>query len=271
MAKCLTLNTHSWMEVNALKKLFDLAEHIFREKYDIICLQEVNQSISSPLAKSSPNYHPIEGTPALHQDNFALQLVHYLNLQGLHYHWTWAYNHIGYSKYHEGVAILSLKPLKPNDILVSAVDDETDYHTRRALVAETTLNDKVVTVVSLHLSWFEKGFAEEWKRLETTLLEVETPLLLMGDFNNPTGNQGYELVLNSPLALKDSHQIANHVFGDYTIMADIDGWEGNKKALKVDHIFTSEDLSISSSQVVFEGGEAPVVSDHYGLEITLNL
>ncbi|MFD3049855.1 exodeoxyribonuclease III, partial [Streptococcus agalactiae] len=54
MAKCLTLNTHSWMEVNALKKLFDLAEHIFREKYDIICLQEVNQSISSPLAKSSP-------------------------------------------------------------------------------------------------------------------------------------------------------------------------------------------------------------------------
>ena len=34
MAKCLTLNTHSWMEVNALKKLFDLAEHIFREKYD---------------------------------------------------------------------------------------------------------------------------------------------------------------------------------------------------------------------------------------------
>lgn len=59
MAKCLTLNTHSWMEVNALKKLFDLAEHIFREKYDIICLQEVNQSISSPLAKSSPNYHPI--------------------------------------------------------------------------------------------------------------------------------------------------------------------------------------------------------------------
>ncbi|MDX5014598.1 exonuclease/endonuclease/phosphatase family protein, partial [Streptococcus suis] len=96
--------------------------------------------------------------------NFALQLVHYLNLQGLHYHWTWAYNHIGYSKYHEGVAILSLKPLKPEDILVSAVDDETDYHTRRALVAETTLNDKVVTVVSLHFSWFEKGFAEEWKR-----------------------------------------------------------------------------------------------------------
>lgn len=56
MAKWLTLNTHSWMEVNALKKLFDLAEHILAEKYDVICLQEVNQLIESDLATEDSFY-----------------------------------------------------------------------------------------------------------------------------------------------------------------------------------------------------------------------
>ena len=29
-----------------------------------------------------------------------------LSEQGENYYWTWAYNHIGYDRYHEGVAIL---------------------------------------------------------------------------------------------------------------------------------------------------------------------
>lgn len=59
------------------------------------------------------------------------------------------------------------------------------------------------------------------------------------------------------------------MFGDHSIVADIDGWQGNKEALKVDHVFTSKDFIIRSSKITFEGGDAPVVSDHYGLEVTL--
>lgn len=109
MAKFLTLNTHSWMEANALKKLVDLAEHILAEKYDVICLQEINQLINSELAEEDFFYQPIPGTPALHKDNFALLLVNYLQKRGQHYYWSWAYNHIGYDIYHEGVAIFSKK------------------------------------------------------------------------------------------------------------------------------------------------------------------
>lgn len=78
MTKLLTLNTHSWMEANALKKLVDLAEHILAEKYDIICLQEINQLIESELAMELPSYQPIPGTPTIHKDHFALLLIHYL-------------------------------------------------------------------------------------------------------------------------------------------------------------------------------------------------
>ena len=56
MAKFLTLNTHSWLEANSLKKLFDLAEHIYIEDYDVICLQEINQDIRGLLTKEIEGY-----------------------------------------------------------------------------------------------------------------------------------------------------------------------------------------------------------------------
>lgn len=268
MAKFLTLNTHSWMEANALKKLVDLAEHILAEKYDIICLQEINQLIDSELAEEDFFYQPIPGTPALRKDNFALLLVNYLQKRGQHYYWSWAYNHIGYDIYHEGVAIFSKKPITATDILMSQVDDEHDYHTRRALLAKTEIDGKETALVSLHMSWFGKGFEGEWTALETELNVIGLPLMIMGDFNNPTDLEGYQLIEASPLGLRDSHKVADKVFGDYSIVADIDGWKDNKESYKVDHAFASKDFDILRSEITFEGGSAPVVSDHFGLEVT---
>ncbi|SQF37460.1 putative RgfB protein [Streptococcus pyogenes] len=221
------------------------------------------------LFNSTETLLRVPGTPTIHKDHFALLLIHYLKKRGQHYYWSWAYNHIGYDIYHEGVAILSKQPIHVSDILVSAMDDETDYHTRRSLVAKTKLDGKEVAVVNVHLSWFDKGFLGEWEKLEKELLTLNCPLLLMGDFNNPTNQEGYQVIMGSPLNLQDSHKVADHVFGDHSIVADIDGWEDNKEAFKVDHVFTSKDFIIRSSKITFEGGDAPVVSDHYGLEVTL--
>ncbi|SNU08399.1 maltose 6'-phosphate phosphatase [Streptococcus equinus] len=270
MAKFLTLNTHSWLEANALKKLFDLAETIYSEDYDVICLQEINQDIRGLETKEVEGYEKLPGSPALHRDNYALQLVNYLKSQGRYYYWSWAYNHIGYDKYNEGVVILSKKPIKVQDILVSEVDDEHDFHTRRVLAAETEVDGKPITVVSLHMSWYGKGFESEWAKLEKALSDYPKPLVLMGDFNNPTDTVGYEMILKSPLDLQDSHKVAKVIKGDHTIIEDIDGWEGNKQSLKVDHVFTSKDIDIQSSKVVFDGGESPIVSDHFGLAVELN-
>lgn len=267
MAKWLTLNTHSWMEVNALKKLFDLAEHILAEKYDVICLQEINQLISSEVASEDFYYQEIPGTPELHKDNFALLLVNYLAKRGQNYYWSWAFNHIGYDIYHEGVAILSKNPIKVEDLLVTEANDEHDFHTRRVLLAETIVEDRPVAVTSLHLSWFGKGFEEEWGLLEGRLADLDLPLMLMGDFNNPTDSPGYQMVMASPLQLQDSHKLAEHIFGDHSIVADIDGWEGNDQSFKVDHAFMSKAFRVTHSEITFEGGSAPVVSDHFGLSV----
>ena len=95
MAKFLTLNTHSWMEEEQETKLNQLAERILQEKYDVICLQEVNQLTESEQVVQAPFYQAVEGAIAIHQDHFALCLVEKLAEAGLDYHWSWAYNHIG--------------------------------------------------------------------------------------------------------------------------------------------------------------------------------
>ena len=88
----------------------------------------------------------------------------------------------------------------------------------------------------------------------------------MGDFNNPVGHEGYQHILESSLALQDSHAVASTVVGTATVEGDIAGWAENKDALKIDYIFTSKDFNIEKSAIVFDGQRGPVVSDHFGLE-----
>ena len=59
MTKVLTLNTHSWMEDNPLDKLAKLTDDILANDYDIICLQEINQEMTSQVATKVPNYQGI--------------------------------------------------------------------------------------------------------------------------------------------------------------------------------------------------------------------
>ena len=254
------------MEENPQQKFEDLLKDILAKQYDVICFQEINQTIESPVVPVNDLYHPTPSAEPIHQDHYVRCLVEKLAKRGLIYHWSWAYNHIGFDRFHEGVAILSLNPLKPRELLVSDANDPTDYHTRKVLLAETEVDGRLVTVASCHLSWWNKGFQEEWAQIEEELLQCNMPLVLMGDFNNPVGYEGYQHILRSPLALQDSHAVAATVVGTATVEGDIAGWAGNKEALKIDYIFTSKDFNIEKSAVVFDGKATPVVSDHFGLE-----
>ncbi|WP_162011120.1 endonuclease/exonuclease/phosphatase family protein [Streptococcus sp. S784/96/1] len=267
--KLLTLNTHSWMEDHPEKKLEQLVEHILQEDYDIVCLQEINQLMTTSRVVAPADYQALPSAPILHEDHYAYLLTGKLAQKGKRYYWSWAYNHIGYDRYHEGVALLSKTPIEVQELLVSDVDDETDYHTRRILLATTEVTGRALTVASLHLSWFGKGFEGEWQIIEDHLQSHSYPIILMGDFNNPTDQEGYSMIVNSSLNVVDSHQVASHVLGNYTILANIDGWEGNQQALKVDHAFVSKTLNVVSSKVIFDGKATPILSDHFGLDIDI--
>lgn len=131
--KFLTLNTHSWMEKNPEQKFQLLLQDILENSYDLICFQEINQEITSAQVETGPLYQPLPSAEPIHQDHYVRLLVEKLADHDQNYYWTWAYNHIGYDRYHEGVAILSKTPIEAREILVSDVDDPTDYHTRREI------------------------------------------------------------------------------------------------------------------------------------------
>ncbi len=269
LMKFLTLNTHSWMEEDAEGKFQTLKEQILKAQYDIICFQEVNQEIETSVVDTDDYYHALPSATPIHQDHFVRLLVEKLAEEGLQYHWTWAYNHIGYDHLNEGVAVLSRQPLTASEILVSDVDDPTDYHTRRVAVAETTVDGREVAVASVHLSWWDKGFQEEWVRIEERFKAIGKPLILAGDFNNPAGREGYQAILASPLNLQDSFEVAKETTGSYTVGPGIDGWKGNEEPLRIDYVFASQDWTVERLSVIFDGNNQPLVSDHYGLEAEL--
>ena len=96
---------------------------------------------------------------------------------------------------------------------------------RRVALAETVVEGKELAVASVHLSWWDKGFQEEWARFEAVLKRIEeATFLLAGDFNNPAGQEGYQAILASPLNLQDAFEVAKERSGSYTVPPEIDGW-----------------------------------------------
>ena len=73
--KFLTLNTHSWMEENPQQKFEDLLKDILEKQYDLICFQEINQTIESPVVPVNDLYHPTPSSEPIHQDHYVRCLV----------------------------------------------------------------------------------------------------------------------------------------------------------------------------------------------------
>lgn len=269
--KYLSLNTHSWIEQNALEKLKQTAEFIMKHDVEIIALQEVNQlieslevSVDSYFCSFSNSLRPIKS------DNYAKLLVEYLKENGFNYYWSWTCSHIGYDIYEEGSAILSKYPFKAETVRVSPTTDILDYHTRQILLGVIDEANISLTVASCHFSWWsdnqEEGFSYEWHKLLSHLRETTNQVLLLGDFNTPAHltNEGYQLITES---FKDAYSLAKEKLGSYTVPDEIDGWEGNEEKLRIDFGFVSKDVDVLSYQVVFNGHNGPIVSDHFGIMI----
>ena len=139
--KLLTLNSHSLLEEDYLKKTQIFVEEILQENIDVFALQEVNQSHDDKiLAKNPHNYY---GTSILKQNNHALYIADLLAKQGKNYHWIWEDCHLGYDIYDEGIAIFSKYPIIDTKVIpLSKTQDHTNYKTRKALAICCEINQQ---------------------------------------------------------------------------------------------------------------------------------
>ncbi|SDJ78008.1 endonuclease/exonuclease/phosphatase family protein [Alkalibacterium thalassium] len=279
--KVLTLNTHAWMEDDPYEKLDALAEQLAESEYDVIALQEVNQTIDAKGIKDDTFIAPEEKVCAvpIKEDNFARLLVKKLKRLDLTYYWSWAANHVGYDLYDEGVAILSKVPFKAESQLVSESEDYTSHYTRKVLKASFDHQDRQWVVLSAHYSWWTDGngrqlFEHEWMQtLDMIRPDERETAIVMGDFNNDSSvqNEGYALVRRSAPFLNDAFETADVKIGEATVEKEIDGWEGHSDLKRIDYIFAGKGFDIEQYQVTFDGKNGPVVSDHFGVEALVKL
>ena len=272
--KLMTFNTHSWLEQEQLQKLETLAEHIAKVQYDVIALQEVNQLITSEIVKEPLNFIPSSKKTTIKTDNFALLLIKLLHEKyQLDYYWSYAYNHIGYDKYDEGTAILSKHHFDTATLLpFSKTTDPTDFHTRVGIGINLQINQIDYAFYSLHTSWWKDEndnviFPQEADKF-TKLQDDDTVVMLLGDFNNPSQirNEGYDFMLQNWL---DTYQLAEQKDGTYTMGGNIAGWDHNQEPLRIDFIFSSQNVKVKEAKILFDGRNEKPLSDHflYSIEI----
>ena len=97
--------------------------------------------------------------------------------------------------------------------------------------------------------------------------EAKENLWLMGDFNSPANERekGYDMLTKY---WYDSYLLALDKDDGLTVCGKIDGWK-DSFGKRIDYIFTNRKQMIKSSQIIFNGDHKGIVSDHYGILLTI--
>lgn len=260
--KLLTLNCHSWMEENQLEKIKYLAEVIKEKQYDVIALQEVSQSIEKSIVSGD-----IKG------DNFVYLLNKELEKLGeFNYKYVWDFSHIGYDIYEEGLAILTRHEIEDVETFyITKSSEKTFYKSRKIIKCTMSIGNKNVNFFTCHLGWWDDE-AESFKYQVDSLIDKVNGLsFIMGDFNNDamTRNEGYDYLLSKGLI--DTYNIAIERDKGITVKGEIAGWEGKTESKRLDIIFTNGSVNVKKSNVIFNDINKSIISDHYGVEIDIDI
>ena len=107
----------------------------------------------------------------------------------------------------------------------------------------------------------ETGFAYEWQFLQKELLTYQIPCLLMGDFNNPVGEERVllKLMKTNQLNIKDSYILAEQNLKKPRSRKN--RWLGKQYRSTANRLYFRSDpiVKVSTYTRVFDGTNGPVV------------
>jgi len=254
------LNLHCYQEDNQDFKFSQIAKAITELEVDVVCLQEV--------AELWNNGHGDWNTNSAKIINDRLDSP---------YHLYTDWSHLGFDKYREGVAILSRFPiLKQESKYVSNSHSAHSIDSRKVVMAQVHVPCMgLINFFSAHLSWWDGGFPEQFKRLGKWAASNQTgdvsATLLCGDFNITAGSEGYNLVVKSneyddQFLAANSHGVFEKIF-----KVNDPHWQHYlADDYRIDYIFMNKasGLRITSGKVLFTDEDYGRVSDHCGYVMT---
>ncbi len=102
-------------------------------------------------------------------------------------------------------------------------------------------------------------------------INLDKTSFFMGDFNNDAfiNNEGYEYLISNGLI--DTYYLAKMKDDGVTVKGEIAGWEGNILCKRIDLILTNKPVQVAYSKVIFNSINKPVVSDHFGVEVKIDI
>lgn len=243
--KVLTLNLHCLQEEDQDAKLSTIARAIDDLNVDVVCLQEVAE--------------PWAGGNAAAQENSARLIRDRLRQT---YQLVSDWSHRGFGVYREGCAILTRHEVRQKDSgYVSPGRDENSIHSRRVVMVQVAVPYfGTLNLFSVHLSWWQDGFREQFERLNTWAREKHASgvnaTLLLGDFNAKAGSAGYALV-TGPGDFEDQYLKVHRGDAGGGVTAD---------DARIDYIFLrrGNPLEVKEARVLFTASDYGRVSDHPG-------
>lgn len=254
--KVMILNLHCYQEEHQDYKFAQIAKAINDLDIDLVCFQEVAEFWNDGAGDWTSN---------------SANIINSRLASPYHIHSDWS--HLGFDKYREGVAILSKYPLlQPDAKYVSSNHDAFSIHSRKVVMAQIKVPYMgLVNVFSAHLSWWEDGFAEQFKYLcewaETKQSPQVSATLLCGDFNIVAGSTGYHLVVDAH-QYDDQYLAANSVGLFEKIFRVNDPYWQDYPAddYRIDYIFlnNTSELRVISARALFTEQDYGRVSDHCG-------
>lgn len=253
--RVLTLNLHCNQEENQDAKLSLIAQVIRELDIDIVCFQEVAEP-----------WNDGHGDPRLNSANLIRERI------GRPYHVYCDWSHVGFGRYRESCAILSrFEFVRTDSTYISPGRNPNDIHSRRAVMAQVHVPYMgAVNVFSVHLSWWDAGFREQFTRLRQWIAAQQSDhiaaTLVGGDFNTSAQSEGYALATESSdlvdqFAVASPRSVYSHNGGPA-------GWPGPPPANpnRIDFIFLrrGDRLAPVAARELFTDTAYGRVSDHSG-------
>ncbi|WP_163538022.1 endonuclease/exonuclease/phosphatase family protein [Gracilibacillus sp. YIM 98692] len=261
--KLLTINCHSWQEDNQMEKIQTLANTIHENQYDVIALQEVSQKEDAPIM-----HKPIK------EGNYAAVVVEKLHeLGSKQYQFFWDCAHMAFDVYEEGIAIITKHPIEQiKTHVLTKSNDVRFWKTRIGLQADILIQDKFYSFFSCHLGWWHDEEEPAKYQMDQLMHAVNKDhhVFLMGDFNNEAQKraEGYDYLTSN--GWHDTYTLAEEKDEGTTVSGNIAGWETNKSDKRIDFIFTNCENGVRLSNVIFNGRNKAIISDHYGVEVIID-
>jgi len=249
---------HCGKEENYNEKLNRIASFIVDNDIDVILLQEVSQSIVSPLLKMKSNV-------IIKEDNLVDILCTKTNsLSSTPYDYYYDVSHIGFDTLEEGLAILTKHTIDSLDSrYVSSTTDLSDWKARKIVRATIDDGKQRINFYSCHFGWWEDN--EHPAKCQFDLfdqwLNKEEVSIIGGDFNNNAGEEGYQYLTRSLNYVDLVYKSNPDLFLVPTI------YEGDR-IKPIDYIFSTSEIDVVDAKHVFTKKDG-MVSDHVALYIEI--